>query len=389
MSKTILFYPKLEPHKDFHYMPISLLAVAAPMVDVTIVDERVGDSIIDQLKKPDVERLMISAYTGYQVFRAYIISEFVREYFPWIKITWGGPHVTALPEQTLASGVVDEVVCGDVDNGEHPLPCWLIDIEKYINPETKRFIYVSSYGCPSACSFCATKNKRPFKLLPIERIQSDIDYLMTRYPFRECVFFDATLFTVPDRVKQINEIMRRYNLQWIADARAPEIAKADDSFLELCVNSGLKQLTIGLESGSPRIVDIMKKGKNHLEYFRQAAEKLAKLPVKMVSGVVFGTPGETVEDLQQTIDYIQRIRETNPNFLISTTFFRPLPGTEMTDLAKQYGYKEPQSLQEWTKLGEQNHYSYNEYREACWIPEPDKHRALYERFKSENKELFV
>ena len=356
---------------------------------VTIWDDRV-DNVIEKSLLYLIEcsdEIMISAFTGYQLSEAHRFAKSIKKVYLNKKVILGGPHATALPSQTLESPYIDEVFVGEMDTGEYLLPYQLIDVDKYVNPETKRFIYVSSQGCPGVCTFCATKQKRPFKLLPMERVRTDIDNLMARYPFEECVFFDATLFSMSLRVLCISELMKKHKLSWIADARAPEIAKEPN--LAVLVERGLKQLTIGLESGSPRIVDMMNKGKNHLEHFQQAAKKLAQFPIKMVSGVVFGTPGETVEDLQQTIDYIKRIKEINPNFQISTTFFRPLPGTEMTEMAKEYGYREPRSLEEYAELGEQSHYSYNEYRDAPWIPEPDKHRALYERFRSEHKDLFI
>ncbi len=365
-------------------MPISLLAAASTMENVKIFDERVSPiaELTDSLN--DTEYLMFSVFTGYSLKRAYEMSKMAKEIKPDIKIVWGGPHPTALPEQTLESEYVDAVIVGDTDKGEKPLPYWLIDIEKYINPATKRFIYVSSYGCPGSCSFCALKKRRKFQLMPLERVKGDIDYLMFEYRFKECVFFDATLFTVRARVEYISEYMQTYDLKWIADARAVDIMKYDSLYFK-----GLKQLTIGLESGSQRIIDLMKKGARHLEYYKQAAVKLSDYPIKMVSGVVLGCPGETVEDLKQTIEYIEMIKQINPNFRMSTTFYKPLPGTEMSDMSAEYGYKEPENLEEWAKVGEGSHYNYNEWNDVPWIIEPDKYRLVYDEFKKSNKELFI
>ena len=391
--KTLLFFPKLEPHKDFHYMPISALAVASELLaqghEVTIWDNRVYHDLTLYKTVENIDQIMISAYTGYQLSQAYRFAKDTKEFFPDKKIILGGPHATALPEQTLASPYVDEVVQGDIDTGARQLPYWLIDHKKYINPETERFIYISSYGCPGICTFCATKNRRKYLPLPLERVETDIDYLMAQYPYKEAVFFDATLFTMPKRVGFIAGLMDKHNLRWIADARAPEIAYKGNGFLSLCTESGLQQLTIGLESGSPRIIDMMKKGKNHLEHYLQATEKLKQFPIKQVSGVVFGCPGETVDDLRQTIDYIKRIKEINSNFFISTTFYKALPDTLMSDMAAKYGYKQPDSLEAWAELGAENHYSYNEFENVPWLLESDKYRAIYEDFKRENADLFV
>jgi len=387
--KTILFYPKLEPHKDYHYFPVSLLAAAAPMVakgiDVEIVDERVGDTLPDM---SGVAYFMVSVYAGYQVSRAYTVSKFVKQNFPSIKVIWGGPFVSAC-DPSVFNGVVDHVVQDDVDDGTHPLPYWLVDVGKYINPETKRFIYISSYGCVGQCTFCQTKQRRKLLFLPPERVQADIDNLMGRYPYKEAVFFDATLLTKPERAFFVANLMKKHGLSWICDSRADEICRMNMGDIDFLVSRGLKQITVGLESGSPRIVDLMRKGKDHLAHFKQAAEKLRRFPVKMVSGVIFGTPGETVDDLRQTIEYIKQIRAINPNFRISSTFYRPLPDTLMADMAAQWGYKQPTTLKEWAEQGEQGHYSYNEFNASSWIVDIDKYKEIYNKFKQEYSDLFV
>lgn len=378
-------------------MPITALAVASELLaqgnEVTIWDDRVDhkDESIYKLSFTIsyVDEIMISAFTGYQLSQAYMFAKRIKEQFP-IKITLGGPHATALPEQTLESPYIDEVIQGEVDTGQHPLPFWLIDIDKYINPATNRFIYVSSYGCVGKCTFCSTKKRRKLKFLPFKRIEKDIEYLMNAYNFKEAVFFDATVFTIPERAYFIAQLMRRYKLSWIADSRADEIIKMPQGMLREIMDSGLTQLTIGLETGSENIVKIMKKGKGHLGKYLECAIIMAKYPhVKMVSGVIFGCPGETIDNLLETIEYIKMIKKINPNFYISTTFFRPLPDTEMADMAKEYGYVEPQSLEEWAEQGEDNHYNYNKFQDAPWIQDIEEYKRIYDGFVAENRELFI
>ena len=395
MKKILIIYPKLEPWKEFHYMPITALAVAAELIaqghEVKIWDNRVEDIIERSLSSlvECADEIMITAFTGYQLSEAYKFARHLKIHFEQI-IILGGPHATALPEQTLESPYIDEVIQGEVDTGQHPLPFWLIDIHKYINPATNRFIYVSSYGCIGKCTFCSTKKRRKLKFLSYERISNDIYYLMSKYPFEECVFFDATVFTIPERALFIARLMKSYGLRWIADARADEIIKMPKDILDEIIASGITQLTIGLESGSEEVVKIMKKGKGHLEKYKQCAEVMAQYPnVKMVSGVIFGCPGETIDNLLETIEYIKMIKDINPNFYISTTYFRPLPDTEMSDMAKEYGYVEPQSLEEWAEQGERGHYEYNKFQDASWIQDIEEYRKVYDEFVKDNKELFI
>lgn len=393
MSKILLYFPKLEYHKKFHYFPISALAVASHLLsqghEVRIYDQRIKNKFSLYHEVKTTKKIMISAYTGHQLSEAYKFAKATKLMFPEKKIIVGGPHATVLPEQTLASPYVDEVVCGDVDTGEHPLPYWLIDIKKYINPETERFAYVSSYGCIGNCTFCQTTPRRKLLFLPPERIEKDIHYLMSHYPFRQAVFFDATLFTKPGRASFVAQLMKKYKLQFICNSRADEICKMPKIMLDEIINSGLVQVTVGLESGSPRIVQLMKKGKDYLKNFKQCAQILSRYSVKMCSGVIFGTPGEDVEDIKLTIDYIKKIKLINPNFFISTTFYMPLPMTEMCNDAIKYGYIEPKSLKEYAERGADMHYKYNSYQSSLWIKNPEEYHKIYNNFVEENADLFI
>jgi radical SAM superfamily enzyme YgiQ (UPF0313 family) len=360
--------------------------MVAEGAEISIIDERVGDVLPDL---SGVDYFMCSVFAGYSVSRAYNVSKWVKIHFPHVKVVWGGPFVSALPVSAFDGNIVDHVIQGDVDDGTYPLPYHLVDVEKYVNPETERAIYVTSYGCVGNCTFCQTTPRRKLVFLPYKRVEQDIDTLMGMHRFREMVFFDATLFTKPERAFDIALLMQKHGLNWVCDSRADEIIKLHAPDIASLIHCGLKQLTIGLESGSQRIINMMRKGKNHLEHFRQAAERLRQLPVKMVSGVIFGTPGETVDDLRQTIDYIREIREINPNFRVSSTFYKPLPDTAMAEMCEQYGHKPPQTLREWAEQGEQGHYAYNEYQPAPWIVGQEEYRRVYEQFRSEEKELFV
>jgi len=435
-----MFFPKLEPYKDFHYMPISLLSVAAPLVragfECKIIDERIECDALDLLNKclSTASCLLITAYTGYQVQRAYETAKYVRQNHPNIKIIWGGPHATHLSEQSIKSDVVDIVFCGYAESSIVDLitainsdkdisgiyniyykdktgkiyatpktcsidpktfadmPYDLVDPLKYINPATKRFIYISTYGCPGICTFCSTKTRRPWMLIDIEKVKRDIKSLMSKYDYKECVFFDATLFTFKERALELSRMMKEYGVRWIADARAQEIYNIDEDMLGQLVENGLKQVTVGLETGSDHMVDIMRKGEKHLLRYKESAQKLSKFNIKLTSGVIFGCPGETIDDLKQTIAYVKGIKKINQNFFISSTFYKPLPDTVLFDVVRQKGYTVPDSLEGWASLGESSHYKYNEWMDnGPWMQEVDlkEYKEIYDEFIRENKELFV
>lgn len=436
---VLMFYPKLEENKDFHYAPISLLSVAAPIVqggfECKIIDERVDNNYLELLSEyvREASCVFLTAYTGYQVTRAYEVAKYIKQNFPDVTLVWGGPHVTHLPDQSIESDFVDIIFWGyaetsiidlitAINNGEDlskidnlyykdknknvisttkntniaprniaDIPYDLIDIFKYINPATKRFIYVSTYGCPGICTFCATKTRRKWLPIDIDKVKRDINYLMSKYDYKECVFFDATLFTVDKRVLEISELMKHYDIKWVANARSQEIYNISEDMLSQIIKTGLKQLTIGLESGSENVVNIMKKGKDHLYKFEKVANKLSKFNIRMTSGLIFCSPGETIDDLKKTIAYVKKIKKINHSFFISSTFFKPLPDTILYDVVRQKGTKLPDTLEEWARVGASSHYRYNEWMDCPWMNETDvkEYRLIYEEFIQENRELFV
>ena len=440
-KKVVMFFPKLEKYKTFHYFPISLLQICASLiekgVECKIIDERVNQNYEEELlsEMEDAICFATTSLTGFAVTRALKVSKLIKNHFEDIPIIWGGPHATALPKQTLESKYVDIVCIGYSDyifteliisllsrnnirningigiknkSGEiiinQPLynekfntekmpqmPYWLIDVPKYINPETKRFMYVSSYGCPGICTFCATKNQRRWIPLDLKKVKKDIEYLLSNYGFKEIVFFDATMFTLRDRLLEIADFLKKYDIKWIADGRAIELYKWELEDIEKLVQSGLEQATIGLETGSERIVNIMKKGTKHLEKFEIATRKLTQFNIKQVSGLILGTPGETISDLKETIAYVRKIRDINPNFRISSTFFRPLPGTELYNVLIEQGFKMPKTLEEWAEEGDKTHYRYNEWMDIPWIDSRTKteYKRIYNEFMEENVDITI
>ena len=438
MKKVVLFHPKLEPHKNHHYFPLSLLSVVAPLVE-----SKIPCKIIDERVNPDYERdltnemtdalcFCVTALTGYQVFRALDVAKKIRKKFPNIPIIWGGQHITNLPKQSLKSEFVDIGVIGygenifkelikrlasgrKIDdlsgiafkntNGEvrvnspqrfktdalPPLPYWLLEMEKYVNPAKRRFLYLSSYGCPGICTFCATENQKRWFPLPLSRLKKDIGYLFDHHSFKEIVFFDATVFTLPERLLEIAEFIRPYNIRFIVDGRASDTHRLSEGFIRKLAEVGLQQVTIGLETGSQKVVDIMKKGRGHLKNYETIARMLSGFDILLCSGLVFGIPGEDVSDLKKTIAFIKKIKKINRNFRISSTFFRPLPGTELYYGLEEKGYSFPKSLEKWAEEGESTHYQYNQWMDIPWMDEKNKkeYRKIYTEFVEEEKSILT
>ncbi len=437
-GKIVLAFPHIDDGKQYHHLPLSTLSVAAPLerlgVDYEIYDERVDDPERLKTLLEDAFLFGVTMFTGFQTHRGHALLKQAKERHPSIVTIAGGPHVTALPFQTADDPYVDYAVGGfgeaaffefvarildhggldgchipglyhangsDVSlapstttpptrkfDGEYwdPLPYHKIDVSRYINKQTERVMYVAHYGCPARCTFCATTHYRKWTPKPIELVRRDIATLYEHYPFKEMCFFDATLFTRKDRVREVIDCLDPFpGTRWMADARAVELNKySTQDLIEIRDKKAeLGLLVVGLESGSPHIAEVvMKKGKKHLDMFRTVAGRMHEAGIMMMSGLIFGIPGETTEDLRKTIDYVEEIRAIHPALKLSTTFFRPLPGTELYELLDGQGHIAPKSLEDWAAVGGSSHFKYNEWMDIPWLEDDEKarYRKLYDEF---------
>jgi anaerobic magnesium-protoporphyrin IX monomethyl ester cyclase len=426
-QKVVLFFPILEEGKDFHWPPISLLALAAVLnannFECVIIDSRIEKDTDNRLRKElaDALCLGITAFTGYSLKHALKAAKICRQVNPELPIFFGGPHATALPEQSKRSSLIDDVVVGygefeflekvqrlargeryDIEfnrldlhkklaSPDMPLiPYEIIDMKRYINPKTEAIIYLTSYGCPGKCTFCSTSTLARLTHFALKKVKGDLENLLKIHHFRHLVFYDATFFANIKRALEIAEYIQQYSVEWSADARTYEAVKLEPKMIEKLEETGLRYITIGLETGSQRIVNIMNKGNGHVERMYKIINNFSDSPISIASGIIFGVPGETIEDLKTTLKVIKELCSFKNNFKVSTTFFRPLPGTALYNaLIKDYGYKFPQSIEEWADLGEKTHYQYNEAMDIPWFNKrmTKEYLKIYSEFWNENVHL--
>ena len=81
----------------------------------------------------------------------------------------------------------------------------------------------------------------------------------------------------------------------------------NDETLKLCKDSGLVQLTLGIESGSPHTLKLMKKGitPDQAEF---AVKKCDEYEIIARSSFIIEIPGEAMSDIKQTINFVNRLR---------------------------------------------------------------------------------
>jgi anaerobic magnesium-protoporphyrin IX monomethyl ester cyclase len=397
------------PRAAFFTMPLGLVAIGSALdrsrFDVTIVDGRFERDPVARVVAATEGALClgVGVLTGAPIADALAVTRAVRARRPDCRIVWGGWHPSLFPAETLHEAGVDAVVVGQ---GEHafadlvercaageragdvcrgttadindlpPHDYSLIDVERHFWHKGERQLdYVTSQGCRFRCTFCAdpTVYGRSWSGLEPMRVGAELQQLWARYKFTDVGFQDETFFTHADRVAGIaEEILRRdLTFTWMATMRGDQGARLDDRVLLACRHAGLRRVMIGLESGSQSMLNWMKKDMK-LEQVFTAAEKCRRHGIAVLFNLIVGFPGESRDSIAATLDVAKTLRALGPDFQVSLFYFRPYPGTPITDDLARRGHPLPRSLDEWSVIDDQ-------HWQSPWV-DAEK-RLLIERFR--------
>jgi anaerobic magnesium-protoporphyrin IX monomethyl ester cyclase len=183
-------------------------------------------------------------------------------------------------------------------------------------------LVMTSRGCPFACSFCATDN-RQVRYRSIEHILREIRHVKATYGTTQFSFKDDSFTVNKSRVAEFCDALTHEGLRigWECNTRVDLV---NEPMLRQMKRAGCNSVKVGIESGSPSVLERMNKGIT-LDQIRQAAELFRKVGLYWTGYFLIGTPGETTEDVYRTLDFLYMIR---PDFA-SVGVYEPFPGTAM------------------------------------------------------------
>ena len=227
----------------------------------------------------------------------------------------------------------------------------LIPVEKYFDHKGRRQLdYVSTTGCPFRCTFCADPFVfgRRFAAFSPARVGEELEQLWRRHAYTELSFQDETFFTYRDRAVAIaEEILRRgLRFDWTATLRADQAIRLTEEGLSICMRSGLRRVMVGVESGSQQMLDWMEKDIT-IGQVVETAEMCARHGLGAIFPFIVGFPGESDASVRDTLDLIKRLRAMSPSFETPLFYFKPYPGSRITDEVVRRGHRLPESLEAW------------------------------------------
>lgn len=369
-------------------VPLGLLYLAGYLIskvqdiDISIVDAALEDlgpeEIAEKTKilKPDLIGLTgLIAHTG-DIKKT---AKCIRKLLPETVIVGGGPamssnHLELLKERAIDFGVIGEgeetffsllkalredgslsLIDGLVYRGEEdriilnnkrgmiedidtlPRPAYhLIKVEDYFNSSKRNSqspVYISkrnlpimtSRGCPFKCIYCHNLFGKKFRPRSPENVVDEIIWLKRTYNMAELEIIDDIFNFDKERAKEIMRKIIDEGLDLkISFPNGIKYETIDDELLELFKKAGVYRLAFGIESGNERVQKVLRKVVD-LYRMREIIDQVVKMGFFVSGFFQLGLPGETKEEMLDTIKYAASTKLHTATFHLTI----PFPGTQM------------------------------------------------------------
>jgi anaerobic magnesium-protoporphyrin IX monomethyl ester cyclase len=301
-------------------------------------------------ERPDVVGISIPSMA--QLVPGLTIAHLIKERGLPCHVTVGGPHITMLRERIARTPALfrlfDSAVVFD---GEEPLLrlCQAIDagedlagvpnliyrdgeeiraterkaaakigalpqpdfdglpLDRYLAPELTLPL-MTARGCYfGKCAFCNVGYGEPeFSLMRTEMLASQMMDMRRRYGVRQIFFSDEAL--TPRTLRELSQIMARDGtpLLWGGCARFEKPITGE--LLRQVHAGGGRMFLFGLETASEAIMQRMVKG-TQLEHMHRILRESTEAGIWNHTFFFFGFPGETLEDAQQTVNFLYEHQE--------------------------------------------------------------------------------
>ena len=206
-----------------------------------------------------------------------------------------------------------------------PLPARFLDSSIGVDLELQPEFIVTTRGCPSACHFCSSPAfwGRKVRFRSPQAIVDEIAYIRQKYGLIYFSIRDDTFTADRRRVIEFCSLLiqQHVDILWNCQSRVNAI---DRELIITMKRAGCECIQLGVESGSPRILQQL--GKNIAPaQIEQACSLIREVGINLSIYLISDIPGETAEDVQQTISLVRRIHPDD-GYVSPLAYY---PGTQL------------------------------------------------------------
>lgn len=317
--------------------------------------------------KPDVIGVTV---TTHQLIDCIEIAKIAKRLNSMIKVIFGGPHVHIYPMETIGYDFVDYILTGEAefsiseflnswetpamfdkipgfyfksynrissgppaviinDLDDLPYPARAISKYKlYTSPLAKKETVTSmltSRGCPFQCIYCHRPNMgNRFRARSAQNVVDEMQECL-ELGIKHIKIYDDTFTIDRQRVFDICDQIKHRRLKMSWDIRA-HINTVDLQILRRLKESGCILICYGVESGTDAMLKTIRKGITR-EKAIEVFSLTRKAGIQTLAYFMIGLPGETREQMLETIGFAKKIKPDYCHFAI----FVPFPATPVYD----------------------------------------------------------
>lgn len=192
---------------------------------------------------------------------------------------------------------------------------------------------MAQLGCPFQCGFCGGRSSaflRQIRTRSSEKVIEELRFLYTTYGYKGFMFHDDEMNVnknVVSLMQQMVALQEELGVQFSCRGflKSELLTEEQAKWMAL---AGFKQVLVGFESGSPRILKNIKKHATRDQNTR-CVEICKQYGLKVKALMSIGHPGESQETIQDTRDWLSEVRPDD----FDVTLIAVYPGTSYYDEA--------------------------------------------------------
>jgi radical SAM superfamily enzyme YgiQ (UPF0313 family) len=295
---------------------------------------------------------------------------------------FGGPHPTFFPEMVTEPGV-DGICVGEgegamleladalaVRNGTYKtdIPNWWFNMEGEVvkNPPRplihelsdlphpdRELIYdkiphlgaskikhfISSRGCPYACTYCFNhayyqiyKREKRGQQRSVDDVIAEVKSVRARWPLEQAIFIDDLFVIYNDWLEEFaDKWPREVGLPFFANVRANLLVK-DPYKVELLKRAGCGTVSMGIEAANDRVRVELLKRRMTCEDIIKTGKMVREAGIHITATNILGLPTTTLEDDLDTM----RLNAQAQMSYAHAFLFQPYPGTELGQFTEEH-----------------------------------------------------
>jgi hypothetical protein len=248
-------------------------------------------------------------------------------------ILLGGIYPTLVPEHAARYTQADLIVVGEVEEAND---LWL-DLSLYETPPTYAII-TPSRGCPYHCAYCAQRTinngRRTVHYRPHEDIVAEMRHHHEAYGIRDFAFYaDFLLWDYEANFQRVLELLiadkSRYFRLYAPEGLDTRSLSQSQRLVDLMKAAHFQKIYLPCENIDDGFLDALNRRHVRLEHFVKAVKMCERAGFSMRNMdvnafVLYGLPGETIDNVVKTILFISEIVGSTIPML-----FTPVPSTRM------------------------------------------------------------